>query len=212
MQLFLCLVVIQLSKLEQKYILNRKDDILKRFCGAFLLLLISASSMLAQLVAGDQVAFNINAMALIDTNHATVDLELTTSTPGEAIASSDSNTDLWMRVTCVNPGNTKRKVTAKISGTVPSGTILTLISAPATTANSAGGLGDPGSSPIKLTPVDQDLVRKIKSCYTGNSAGDGYQLTLNWAHDPLYSYSLLDSDESTTVTLYLTISAADGNN
>lgn len=175
----------------------------------FLFNMIGLSVWAQQTTAGDPITLTLSELALIDTNHAPVTLELTTSTPGGSIASTGSNTDMWIKVSAINPGSAKRKVTAKITGTVPAGTSLTLIPAAATATNSAGLLGTAISSAITLTTTDQDIVTNIGSCYTGTGATDGYQATINWILDnPTVNYGQLDADASTSVTLYLTLTAA----
>lgn len=48
-----------------------------------------------------------------------------------------------------------------------------------------------GASPVELTTTDQVLIENIGTSYTGNGAGNGYQLFYSTA---ISDYSLLDAD------------------
>ncbi len=158
---------------------------------------------------GDNIALNMPQVALIDTDHAPIVLTLTTSTAGESIAASDSNSDMWMKLTSIVPASSLRDVTAKIVGTVPAGTVLTLSSASATTTNGSGIFGTPVASPITLSTTDQNLISNIGSCFTGTGSLDGFQLTYTWALDnPSVNFGVLVADPSASVTVYLTLTEA----
>ena len=165
-----------------------------------------------QVTAGDPVVLHMPEISLIDSDHAPVSLTLTTSTPGAPISSSDSNSDMWVKITSVVPGNTHRELKAHISGTIPAGTTLTLLPSAATTTNSAGNLGTPISSPITLTTTPQNIVTLIGSCYTGTGATDGYQLTYTWSLDnPSSNFGLLEANASSSITVYLTLTQSNND-
>jgi len=88
------------------------------------------------------------------------------------------------------------------SGTVPAGTELTLVSAASTTTNSGGGLGTPNSTPIVLSTIAQNLVTRIRSCYTGTGYNDGYQMTFTWGPNPATNYSILESDTYNIIVVF----------
>ncbi len=161
--------------------------------------------------AGDNVTLTVQDFCLIETNYAPVSLSLITSTAGAAVAST-SNSDLFVKISSIVPGNTNREITARISsGTIPAGTTLTLVSAPCTTTNSGGDLGTPVATPIILSAIDQDLVTGISTCYTGTGYNDGYQMTFTWAPDnPATNYGLIESNTYNIVVVF-TITAHDGN-
>lgn len=161
--------------------------------------------------AGDNVTLNVSSYGLIDTNHAPVTLTLSSSVAGEA-AGSVSNSDLYIKVSSITPGGTDREISAKISaGSIPNGTILTLVAAQCTTTNSGGDLGTAGSTPIILSATDQLLVTMIGTCYTGTGYNDGYQMTYSWAPlNPETNYSQISSD-TYNITVVFTLSAHDGN-
>lgn len=174
-------------------------------------LLLSSSLGAQEWIAGDNVTLGVSSYSLMDTNHAPVNLTLTTLTPG-TIAQEASNSDVFVRVSSITPGGTNREITAKIfSGSIPAGTTLTLVSAPSTTANSGGNLGIAITTPITLSFIDQILVSGISSCYTGAGYNDGYQLTFNWSLvDPAINYSQLVA-ATHQITIVFTLTAHDGN-
>jgi len=174
-------------------------------------LLLSTNARAQEFVAGDEITIVISAYALIETNYAPVSLSFTPSTAGAAITSV-SNSDLFVKISSTVPGGTDREVTARISsGTVPTGTTLTLVSAACTTTNSGGVLGTPVATPITLSAIDQDLVQFIATCYTGTGYNDGYQMTFTWIPDiAATNYGQIDS-YSYNITVVFTLSAHDGN-
>ena len=178
----------------------------------FTLSILASAHMAAQVfTAGDNITLNVSEYALIDSNHAPVVLTMTNSTAGAPVGSV-SNSDLFIKISSITPGGTDREMTAKISsGSVPSGTQLTLVSANCTTTNSGGDLGTASSTPIILSAIDQVLVDFISTCYTGTGYNDGYQMTFDWSPiDLTTNYSLIASD-SYNITVVFTLSAHDGN-
>lgn len=161
--------------------------------------------------AGDNVTLHIEDYCLIATNNAPIVLSLTSATAGQA-AQSTSNSDLYVKISSIVPGATNRELTAKISsGTVPTGTTLTLVSAPCTTTNSGGILGTPNATPITLSAIDQSLVTGIRTCYTGTGSTDGYRMTFTWRPtSPATTYGTIGS-ATTNMIVVFTITAHDGN-
>lgn len=178
------------------------------------LLIIATGGTLAQsFTAGDIITLQVQDFALIETNHAPVSLTLSTSVAGMPV-SAVSNSDMFVKISSLVPGGTNREITARIStGSVPTGTTLTMVASPCTLINSGGRLGTVVSTPIVLGIVDQNLVTGIGSCYTGTGYNDGYQLTYNWSPTNLTTdYHLLSASSSpVTLTIVLTITAHDGN-
>ena len=161
--------------------------------------------------AGEEITLNVNDYSLIETNYAPVALSFATPLPGAPIATV-SNSDLFVKLSSVTPGNTHRKMTVQItSGIVPEGTILKCISAECTTKNSGGELGLPVSTPIVLSEVDKDLVNQIGTCYTGTGDDDGYQINFTWEPDDPSNYHQITAT-SKVITVVFTLSAHDGNN
>lgn len=163
-------------------------------------------------VAGQNVTLNVNDYALIATNNAPVSMSLTSTTAGAAVTQV-TNSSLYVKISSIVPGNTRRKITARISsGSVPSATTLTMLPAACTTTNSGGVLGTPITSPITLTSVDQQIVSQIGTCYTGSGSADGYRMTFTWSVlNPSTAYQQLASGNY-NVTVVFTLTAHDGNN
>ncbi len=174
-------------------------------------LLLTTNAWTQDWTAGDNVTLTVQDFCLIETNYAPVALTLITSTAGAAAAST-SNSDLFVKISSIVPGGTNREITARISsGSVPTGTALTLVSAPCTTTNSGGILGTPVATPITLSAIDQDLVIGIATCYTGTGYNDGYQMTYTWGPDsPSTNYGLIESNTYNIIVVF-TITAHDGN-
>ena len=163
--------------------------------------------------AGDVITLQIQDYSLIDTNHAPVNMILRTAVAGSPVASV-SNSDMFVKVSSIVPGGTKRSVSARItSGVVPAGTRLTLVAAPCTTANSGGALGTVVSTPITLSTTDQNIINLIGSCYTGTGYNDGYRMTYTWfPFNPSTDYQLLQATTSpVSLVIVLTITAHSGN-
>ncbi len=178
------------------------------------LLLIANGGVLAQsFTAGDIITLQVQDFALIETNHAPVSLTLSTSVAGMPV-SAVSNSNMFVKISSLVPGGTNREITARISsGSIPTGTTLTLVASSCTLINSGGRLGTVVSTPIVLGIVDQNLVTGIGSCYTGTGYNDGYKLTYNWSPTNLTTaYQLLSASSSpVSLTIVLTITAHDGN-
>ena len=178
----------------------------------FTISIMASAHLTAQVfTAGDEITLNVPEYALIDSNHAPVVLTMANTTAGAPVGSV-SNSDLFIKISSLTPGGTDREITARISsGSVPSGTQLTLVSANCTTTNSGGDLGTAISTPITLSSVDQQLVSFISSCYTGTGDNDGFQMTFDWSPiDITTSYSQIVS-ASYNITVVFTLSAHDGN-
>ena len=163
-------------------------------------------------VAGQNVILNIQDYALIATNNASVSMNLTSSTAGAQV-SEVTNSNLYVKISSIVPGNTKRQITAHIStGSVPTPTTLTLLPASCTTTNSGGILGTPVSSAITLNSTDQVLVNGVGNCYTGTNSSDGYKMTFTWKLlNPSGTYQQLASG-SYNITVVFTLTDHDGNN
>lgn len=163
-------------------------------------------------VAGDQITLQINDYSLIATSGGPINLVLTSSIAGNP-APPVSNNNMYVKVSSLTPGQTTRSVSAKItSGTIPSGTILTLVAANCT---SGGGVrGTAINNPITLSTSDQMIIGGIGSSFTGTGTTDGYRLTYTWApNNPATNYASIQSNPSPTIiTVVLTLSAHSGNN
>lgn len=163
--------------------------------------------------AGDIITLHINDYCLIESNHAPVSLTLGSSVAGAPI-SSDSNSDMFLKLSSLVPGGTNREVMVRISsGSLPPGTSLSLIPTACTLINSGGNLGQVVSTPVILSGIDQNIIIQIGSCYTGTGYYDGYQITYTWAPIDLdVNYGLIESTTNpTNITVVFTITAHNGN-
>jgi len=93
------------------------------------------------------------------------------------------------------------------SGSVPKGMDLYVIPL-AYTGIGDGDLGSPqnnSNNGIKLGSNNKKFIKDIKTCYTGNGAGNGHQLvySLQLKNN---KYEDIDFDESTTLAVLYTIS------
>ncbi|MCB0734651.1 MAG: hypothetical protein KDC76_08720 [Bacteroidetes bacterium] len=118
------------------------------------------------------------------------------------------DSSVWINYSSIvgSTSEASRTVSAKISsGTVPGGMLLKV-----TAASDAGnGDGTMGSSAgqITLSNTNQTVVSSIGSCYTGNGANNGHNLYYSLELDPTAgSYSDIDFDDATTLTIMYTIS------
>lgn len=185
-------------------------------CGVLLTLglLLNAHPAYSQdFTAGDEITLHIQDYSLIDSNHAPIAMNLIATVAGEPIPTI-TNTDMFLKISSIVPGNTNREITVRIAaGLIPAGTKLTLQAAASTTINSGGRLGTPALTPIVLSDIDQLLVEDIGSCYTGIGYNDGYQLTFAWGPDgPEVNYHLIEATaEPVSITVVFTITAHDGN-
>ena len=108
---------------------------------------------------------------------------------GLALVAPPADATLWLNyssiVTAAAPDNV-RKVSVKISATVPGVNIQVAAATPTGT----GTLGS-GSTVTALSTTDQDIITAIGSCYTGDGASVGSNLT--------YTLTTLNADYGTLV-------------
>ncbi len=180
----------------------KKLGLLLTMVGAALLL--TTNVMAQETGAGTQeVTFGVDEVALISGED--VALELTTATPGAAIA-------VEAVVGYVNVSSTvatglSRTITASIAS-LPAGSTLTIATAIPATGAQGGDIGE-GSDATAITNAGGaiTLVTSIGSCYTGTTYGtDGYQLTYAWTPESGANYANLVV-ASTAVDITLTLTA-----
>lgn len=143
---------------------------------------IAGSSLAQTVIAGQQITGNVSVnTAYMDSNNPTITLTFSTPVQAGDPVAAVSNSDLFVRLSVAiwNYGhyhNIGYLAAAITSGSVPPGTVLTLVSAPCTTTNSGGALGTP-TAPITLSTTYQPIVTTMGNCYTGTGDMDGYQMT-----------------------------------
>ncbi|MBO6517862.1 MAG: hypothetical protein JJ975_15055, partial [Bacteroidia bacterium] len=95
---------------------------------------------------------------------------------------------------------------AKISNNSVPGGMLLKVTAQSDAGNGDGKMGT-SAGQITLTSSDQTVVNGIGSCYTGDGANNGHNLTYSLELDPTAgSYADIDFDEDVTLTITYTIS------
>ena len=159
------------------------------------------------------VQINIPEVAILDLEGASgTAVVLSVVAPKEAGLAVDfsdaKDSSVWMNYSSIVGSSTEpsRVVDAKISnGSVPGGMLLKLTAAK-DAGNGDGTIGK-SSGQITLSGSSQKVVNSIGSCYTGNGANNGHNLYYSLELDPTAgSYSKIDFDQATTLTILYTIS------
>jgi hypothetical protein len=159
--------------------------------------------------AGEFIDFTLGSTQILDLNRTTPALPtLAFQTPTSAGLNFTPVEDAitFINITSVisATGYTK-KIATTVTGTVPAGTILTVV-ATAATSDGGGTKGTIVSTPVDLSILTtQDLITGIGSCWTGDGTGRGYKLTYNWSVKPLMP-SLIAVDNNDVVKVTYTIS------
>lgn len=183
----------------------------KLFFAAFLILV--STSVFAQDSETDshQLTINIPDVALLDIESAlSNDITLEAAGPteaGEKLNFDETNTDLWINYSSIVGTDHTRKVTVQITdGDVPAGLDLTVL-AGAYSGSGKGTTGTPAASAINLNnKLAADIISGIGSCYTGDGASNGHQLTYQVKESTDASaYSNLNFDNSATLTITYTL-------
>lgn len=128
-----------------------------------------------------QINIAVPAVSLVDVEGSdgnTIDLEFTAPTEaGEWLTAPAANSDLWLNLSSTAKGSsTGKSVQAKVTG-LPSSFELTVVAAGAT-SDKKGQVGTP-SAVVTLSGTDQNVITGVKTGYTGDGAGKGFQLTYN---------------------------------
>jgi hypothetical protein len=168
------------------------------------LLLVVCSMSLAQSTNSDHhdVIININSIALLDLEGPNVTLDVTrpTNAGDEPVGDSDNGT--YLNYTSTVASSASRSISAQITaGSVPAGVDLKLAAVPAARSNE-------GTSAGQVTLDDKAahaVVTGIGSCATGAAASDGARCTYTLE---VSSYSALEVQSNTTMTVTYTISAS----
>jgi hypothetical protein len=144
----------------------------------FVLLLLDFQSLAAQSTASVGVSISLPSVALLDIepNNTGISLSLTAPTEsGNAATLPATNSTKWLNFTSAVATGTTRRITAQLSGTLPTGINLRLNTA-AYAGNGAGTLGSRVPT-IYLSSSPQTIVSSIGGAFTGNGSGNGYNLS-----------------------------------
>ena len=164
---------------------------MKNFIATFFAMMVLTGFVYAQDTNSDNHTINISvpAVSLVDIEgpggNNTIDLTFTAPTEaGEWLSAPADNSDLFLNLTSTAKGSSAGKtVQAKVSG-LPSSLELTVVAASAT-SDKKGNVGTPAAA-VTLTTSDQPVITGVKTGYTGQGEGKGFQLT--------YSVSVKDTD------------------
>ena len=157
--------------------------------------------------AAHNVSINIPEVALLDLEGGS-SITLTPDVPTEAGEAFDfsaaTDNSIWVNYSSIVASGNSRSVTAAItSGTVPTGLLLK-VAASGYSGTGQGTMGSAGSE-LTLSGAAQNLVTGIGSCYTGNGANNGHQLTYQLELASASDYDeLVQGNTSITVTYTLT--------
>lgn len=152
----------------------------------------------------------VNAADSLGNLGGTINLTLTTTTPGAPISGGQATS--YLQVSSII-GSTASTISAAVTtGTVPAGTYLYLRgevpgSSPNSTATDASGAYGTASAQVTLSSTSSTIFTAVGSCYTGTSQYDGYQLFWNWATNISNYGSIVGSPTATAIVVTFTITA-----
>lgn len=172
-----------------------------------IILLVGLSVGFAQDSNSDnhKVSIVIPQIALLDIEpEASKDISIEMTAPTEAGETLSDKTDdnLWLNVTSIVASGATRDISVKIDAPV-SGLDLKVVSA----AYSGSGFGSWGTPQpeVTLSTSDQTLVSGIKSGYTFNGDGNGFNLTYTATPKATSDFGDLVSTTGTDITVTYTL-------
>lgn len=159
---------------------------MKNFTAIIFIMLVFSGILNAQDSHSDQHQVNITvpALSLLDIEgpdgNNTITLEF--EAPEEAglwLTAPSPNSDLYLNLSSTaKGGSTGKTVAASISSDLPAGITLKVVAAASATGK--GNLGSP-TSEIALSTTPQNVITGVKTGYTGDGVGNGFQLTYTFA-------------------------------
>ncbi len=159
--------------------------------------------------ASHTIGIDIKSIALVDieATDGTKNITLSPVVPTEAGNALDftnaTNSNLWLNYSSIVSASTKsRTITASISSGLPGGTTITVAAAAPT--GGKGNRGTANTTPQTLSTGGVTVVSGIGSCYTGDGASNGSNLTYKLNMDD-NSYGSLYQNNSYSVTVTYTI-------
>lgn len=170
-------------------------------------LMISANTWAQTNVATNNLSLGLPELNLIASSASTINLQLTTTTAGQAVEASKSDSSTYVQISSVVSSTQTRSLSAEITnGVVPAGTKLSLV-AQSPNANFAGTGGTLGSQ-VLLSSSSADIVTLIGSCYSGVTSTDGYRLKYTWGLDnPASTYGAIRATAGASIVVTITLSA-----
>ncbi len=160
--------------------------------------------------ATHDIVIAIPEVALLDIEGgASINLGGTIPTEaGDPVTFGSSDNSLWINYSSIIGSSTESSRTVSVAvsaGTLPGGLDLK-VQAAADAGNGDGSVGTAAGSALTLSGTGQNIITTIGSCYTGDGASNGHQLTYTLDLASGGNYSDLDFDEATTVTVTYTLS------
>lgn len=151
------------------------------------------------------IGITIPEVALLDIEPAaskdiTMDF-LAPSEAGLALAPPADNNSLWLNYSSIVTDGTgpdaSRTISVKLDAIIPG--IDIKVTAGAAAGSGAGTRGTP-AGPLTLTATDQEIITGIGSCYTGDGATNGNNLTYNVSANTTAYNNILALTNTATVT------------
>jgi hypothetical protein len=146
------------------------------------------------------IAITVPSYALLDIalNNTAFNLNLVAPTEAGNIATiNPTNSAKWINFTSAVGVGITRKITAQISGTLPTGLNLKLLVSPY--AGAGGGTLGTSSGTLNLNGTAQIIINNIGGAFTGDGINNGYKL--NYTLEIL-DFGLLKSQSSTFSIIY----------
>jgi hypothetical protein len=153
----------------------------------------------AQSTSSVSVSITLPSIALLDIEPNNSVFTLALSNPNEAgdAPNSPTNSSKWLNFTSAVAPSLTRRVTAQMTGTLPTGVSLRL-----NTATYAGvGAGTLGTvvSPIYLSASPQTIINGIGGAFTGTGANNGFNLSFT---PEISDFSMLRTQSATVSIIY----------
>lgn len=146
------------------------------------------------------ISVTVQSIALMDIapNNTAFNLNLVAPTEAGNIATiNPTNSTKWINFTSAVVSGITRKITAQISGTLPTGINLKLV-----ISNYAGvgsGILGVSSGTLFLSGTAQTIINNIGGAFTGDGSSNGYNL--NYSIE-IADFGLLKSQSSTFSVIY----------
>lgn len=180
---------------------------------AFILGTILVSTVLsANAVVGDTntashtVGISVSKLALVDieTSGNNINISLTPNSITEAGKGLSfdgvTNSNLWLNYSSIVGSNQTRSISASITEGLPAGVSLK-VAASAPASSGKGTLGtSAASTATTLTTGGITIIDGIGSCYTGDGANSGSNLTYSVVVNDANYATILEQNYSVTVT------------
>ncbi len=181
--------------------------------GSFIFASFTAININAQTdgtTASHNVGVSISEVALVDIESSatggSVDITLDPNSPTEAGLgldfSSATNSNLWLNYSSIVASGKKRTISATLSTDFPAGISLQVKAAAAVPSTGKGNLGQAAlaSATTLSSSSNVTVIDNIGSCYTGDGASAGSNLTYSVIVNDVDYASIVESDYSVTVT------------